>query len=156
MKNIGPDFEFWEKYISELPPVYKNITYHTIFDVKMGKNYRRKARFVADGHKTKTPAEITYLSVVSRDLVWIALTIAELNNLDVLACDKQNAYHTADCRELVWVVARPESGSEVGKNMLEYFKLKYNKIEPPDVYIGSKLAKMKLHTSKVTYINQLG
>ena len=58
------------------------------------------------------------MSVVSRDLVWIALTIAELNNLDVLACDKQNAYHTADCRELVWVVARPEFGYKAENNIL--------------------------------------
>ena len=99
---------------------------------------------------------MTYLSVVSRYSVWIELIIAALNHLDMLDFNIQNAYLTAYCRELVWVVARPESGSEVGKNMLEYFKLKYNKIEPPDVYIGSKLAKMKLHTSKVTYSNQLG
>jgi hypothetical protein len=58
-------------------------------DVKMGKNFRRKARFVADGHKTKTPAAMTYSSVVSRDLVRIALTIAALNDLDIMACNIQ-------------------------------------------------------------------
>ena len=63
------------------------------------------------------------------------MTIAALNDLDVLDCDTQNAYLTADYREQVWVVARPEFESEAGKNMLEDFKLRYNKIEPPDVYI---------------------
>ena len=56
-----------------------------IFDVNMGKNFRIKSRFVADGHKTNTPEAITYSSVVSRDTVWIPMKIAVLNNLDVLA-----------------------------------------------------------------------
>jgi hypothetical protein len=89
-----------------------------IFDVKMGENFRRKARFMAEGHKTKTPAAMCYSSVVSRDSVRIALTIAALNGLDILACDIQNAYLTADCREKVWIIAGPEFGSEAGKNML--------------------------------------
>ena len=76
-----------------------------IFDVKMGKNFRRKARFVANGHKTKTPTAMTYSSVVFRVSVWIALKIAALNDLDVLSCDIHNAYHNADCRERVWVVS---------------------------------------------------
>ena len=80
-----PAFEVWERDISELLPGYQNITCHIIFDVKMGKNFRRKARFVADWHKTKTPVEMTHLSVVSRDSVWVSLTIEALNDLDVLA-----------------------------------------------------------------------
>jgi hypothetical protein len=118
MKNVRPAFEVWEKDISELPPGYQQITCHMIFDVKMGENFRRKVRFVADGHKTKTPAAMTYSSVVSRDSVRIALTIAALNDLDILACDIQNAYLTAECRERVWTTAGPEFGSEAGKNML--------------------------------------
>ena len=89
-----------------------------VFDVKMGEHFRRKAQFVVDGNKAKTPAVITYSSVVSRDSVRIALTIAALNGLDVLACDIQNAYRTLNCREQIWVVAGPEFGSEAGKNML--------------------------------------
>ena len=60
MKNIRLDFEFWYRNISELPPGYQNITCHMIFDVKMGKNFRRKARFVVDGNNNKTPEAITY------------------------------------------------------------------------------------------------
>jgi hypothetical protein len=73
---------------------------------------------VADGHKTKTPAALCCSSVVSRDSVRIALTIAALNDLDILACDIQNAYLTADCRERVWILAGPEFGSEAGQSML--------------------------------------
>jgi hypothetical protein len=85
MKNVRPAFEVWEKPISELPPGYQKITGHMIFDVKMGENFRRKARFVADGQKTTTPAGMCYSSVVWRDSVRIALTIAALNDLDILA-----------------------------------------------------------------------
>ena len=118
MKNVRPAFEVWDKGISELPPGYQEISCHMIFDVKMGENFRRKARFVADGHKTKTPAASCYSSVVSRDSVRIALTVAALNDLEILACDIQNAYLTADCRERVWTRAGPEFGSECGQMML--------------------------------------
>ena len=57
---------------------------------------------------------MTYLSVVSRDSFRITMTIEALNYLDVLACDIQNAYLAANCRERVWVVAGPEFGSEAG------------------------------------------
>ena len=73
-----------------------------IFDVKIGGNFRRKALLVAGGHTTETPATLTYSSVVSRDSVRIALTVAALNGLDVMACDIQNTYLTADCREKIW------------------------------------------------------
>ena len=57
---------------------------------------------------------MTYSSVVSRDSVRIALTIAALNDLKVMACDIQNAYLTADCREKIWTIGGPEFGSEAG------------------------------------------
>ena len=61
-----------------------------IFDVKMLDSdgiFRRKARYVAGGHTTETPEALTYASVISRDLVRIALTLAALNGIDILACD---------------------------------------------------------------------
>ena len=60
-----------------------------------------------------------YSSVVSRDSVRIALTIAVLNDLEILACDIQNAYLTAPCREKVWTITGTEFGPEdCGKTML--------------------------------------
>ena len=58
------------------------------------------------------------MSVVSMDSVRIPLTIAALNDLDVLPCNIQNAYLMADYRERLWVVAFPKFGSEDGKNLL--------------------------------------
>jgi hypothetical protein len=55
----------------------------------MGENFRQKARLVANGSRTETPAALTYSSVVSRDSVRIALLVASLNDLQLLACDIQ-------------------------------------------------------------------
>ncbi len=46
--------------------------------------------------------------------VQIALTIAALNDLQVLACNIQNAHLTADCREKIWTRAGAEFGSKAG------------------------------------------
>jgi hypothetical protein len=47
MKNVRPAFEVWEKGVDDIPPGYQKINCHLILDVKMGENFRRKARFVA-------------------------------------------------------------------------------------------------------------
>lgn len=114
MRNVRPAFEVWDKAQGELPIGFQEVRCHLIFDVKMGENFRRKARFVAGGHMTDVPSTLTYASVVSRDSVCIALLIAALNDLKVLACDIQNAHLTADCREKIWTRAGPEFGSEAG------------------------------------------
>ena len=85
-----------------------------IFDVNMGETFRRKARLFGGGHMTEAPSSITYSSGVSRDSVRITLKLAALNGLDILACDIQNAYLTAKCREKIWTIAGPEFGSEEG------------------------------------------
>ena len=78
-----------------------------IFDVKMGETFRRKSRIVGGGHMTEAPSLITYSSVVSLDMVRITLTVDSLNGLDLLACDIQNAYLNAKCREKIWTIAGP-------------------------------------------------
>ena len=117
MKNVRLAFEVFEGGIEQLPSRYQEIRCHMIFDVKIGENFRRKAQLVVCGHTTEAPATITYSSVVSRDSVRIAFTIAALNGLQVMACDIQNAYLTADCREKIWSRAGPEFGLEAGTIM---------------------------------------
>lgn len=106
-----PAFKFLEDE-EEVPIGYQSIKCHMIFDVKM--DLTRKARFVAGGHTTETPASMTYSSVVSRESVRIAFTIAALNDLDILMADIGNAYLNADCREKIWMFAGPEFGSRQG------------------------------------------
>ena len=117
MKNVRIAFDEYDGEISNLVG-YQKIDCHLIFDIKFGENFRRKARMVAGGHTTSTPSTLTYSSVVSRDSVRIALTIAALNGLKVFAADIENAYLTAPCREKIWTVAGPEFGSDAGKKML--------------------------------------
>jgi hypothetical protein len=88
-----------------------------IFDVKM-KDSRRKARFVAGGYTTDTPHAMTYASVVSRESVRIALTLAALNDMDVKMADIENTYLTAPITEKVWSVLGPEFGDDSGKRAL--------------------------------------
>jgi hypothetical protein len=121
MSNVRVAFEEYDGELTQdgKQKGYKFVSTHMVFDVKLGENFRRKARLVADGHKTDAPTStITHSSVVSRDSVRIALTIMVLNDLDIFACDIQNAFLTAPCREKLYTVAEPEFGSDEGKTMI--------------------------------------
>ena len=118
MANVGIAFQVFDGNEADIPKGYQYIDCHLIFDVKMGENFRRKARMVAGGHTTDVPTSLTYSSVVSRDSVRIMFTVAALNGLKVLGCDIQNAFLTAPTREKIWTKAGPEFGSEKGKVML--------------------------------------
>ena len=61
-----------------------------VFDVKM-EDFRQKTRLVAGGHMTKALATIMYASIVSKDIVIIALMIAALNDLEIKLGDILNA-----------------------------------------------------------------
>ena len=82
-----PTFEF--RYDYKMPIGYKEIGCHMIFDVKI--YLTRKIWLVAGVHNTNPPKYSTYASVVSRDSVRVAFTVAALNGLDVLCDDVQNA-----------------------------------------------------------------
>ena len=94
---------------------YKRSGVHMISDVKLDAGFTRKARLVADGHKQVAPDSMTYASVVSRDSVRIVLTLAALDNLDVLCADVQNAYLNAKPRERVYFYTGDEFGKDKGK-----------------------------------------
>ena len=108
MKNVRVAFDVFEGEEKDILPGFQEVKCHMISDIKMGENFRRKAQMVAGGNTTEAPSSITYSSVVSRDSVRIALTIAALNILDVLACDIQDAYLTAHCREKIKTRTGPE------------------------------------------------
>jgi hypothetical protein len=101
----------------QAPIAHTKIRTHIIFDVKM-ETLRRKCRLVAGGHVTESPhPSLTYASVVSRESVRIALTLAALNDLQVKAADIQNAYLTAPLlNEKIWTVCGAEFGEDQGKH----------------------------------------
>ena len=82
----------------KIKPGYTFCGTNMIFYINMDITFTRKARLVADGHKTEAPALITYSSVVSRDSVRINLTVASMNGHDIFACDIGNSYFNATCR----------------------------------------------------------
>ncbi len=96
------------------PIGYQKISCHMIFDIKM-EDFRRKARLVAGGHRSKAPATITYASAVSCETVCIALLMAALNDLEVKIGNVLNAYITALVTKKVWTVLGPKFGSDAGK-----------------------------------------
>ena len=77
MSAVNVAFELMDD-TQKIPPGYQHIRCHMVFDVKM-EDFRRKARFVAGGHTTDPPSTFTYASVVSRESVRIALTVAALH-----------------------------------------------------------------------------
>ena len=87
MKNVRPALEAYDGNKEDLPLGYQQIKFHIIFDIKLGENFRIKARLVGGGHTTTAPSSIIFSSVVSRDSVRIDLTISALNETDILACD---------------------------------------------------------------------
>jgi len=107
MKNNAVAFKFLGED-EQVPVGSQWIPFHMIFDVKC--DFTRKARFIAGGHWTEVPTQLTYSSVVTRDSVRIAFLIAALNNLEILAADVGNAYLLAPAREKVPITAGPEFG----------------------------------------------
>ena len=99
MKILRVGFEFYEGNVEDLPPGYQEVSFHIIFDVMMGENFRHKDQMLAGVHKTTTESSLTYSSMVSRDSAWMALTIYVLNDLMVLVCDIHNSYLTEKYRE---------------------------------------------------------
>jgi Reverse transcriptase (RNA-dependent DNA polymerase) len=55
---------------------------------------------------------------VSRESVWIALSLAALNYLEVKSSDIENAYLTAPVAEKIWTVLGPEFGTDKGKKAI--------------------------------------
>ena len=99
------------------PPASQFMKCHMIFDIKM-EDFRRKARLVAGGHTTETLKTFTYASVVSQEMVQIALMVAALNDLEVKTSDVQNAYLMAPCAEVIHTMLGAEFGEDEGKTAI--------------------------------------
>jgi hypothetical protein len=116
MKNNAVAFQFLEER-EDVPVGSQWIPFHMIFDVKC--DFTRKARFVAGGHLTDAPAQLTYSSVVTWESIHIGFLIAALNGLDILSADVGNAYLQAPTREKVHTTAGPKFGpSNIGRTVI--------------------------------------
>jgi hypothetical protein len=88
-----------------------------VLDVKL-ESFQCKARLVSGGHMTTTPNVPTYASVVSCKTVQIALTQAELNDLEVKTSDIQIAYLSSPCEEKIYMMLGPEFGPDQCKKAI--------------------------------------
>ena len=93
IKNVKISFDIMGDG-ERVPNGYKQFHCHMIFDVSM-EYFRRKARLLDDGYMAKTPKFQTYYSIVLRETVRFALTISDLNDLQVKAGEVMNVYVTA-------------------------------------------------------------
>lgn len=84
MRNVAVAYQVMEEN-ERAPNDHIYVGFHMVYDVKM--NFTRKARLVADGHKTLNPAVSTYTGVVSHESVRIAFLYAALNGLGIMAAD---------------------------------------------------------------------
>ena len=57
-----------------------------VFDIVMW-NFHKMAHLMTGGHVTNTSDDIPYSSVVTREIVFIALTLAVLHDLEIKAAD---------------------------------------------------------------------
>ena len=103
MKNARVAFEPWGE--GSLDHVrcdkklvgYQEIRFQMIFEIKIYRQFTHKARSVVGGHTTNLPSSITYSSVVFRDSIIIALTLASLIDVEIRAADIGNAYFITKC-----------------------------------------------------------
>ena len=96
----------------KLPEGYKIIPCHMVYDVKH--DGRKKARFVAGGHRTDIPDDSVYSGVVSLLGIRAVTLIAELNDLELWGTDIGNAYLQSYTKEKVAFIAGDEFGDLAG------------------------------------------
>ena len=89
MTSNRVDFEQYKGNTSNLV-AYEEVNDPFIFDLKLSENFRRKSRFVADGHLFQTPASITYSTLVLTDSIRILILVAVTIILHVRCVLKTN------------------------------------------------------------------
>ena len=70
------------------------------------------------GHMTNTLDTIIYSSVVIRESVHIALTMAALHDLEIKAADILNAYLMASNHKQLWALLGPKFGHNASKSAI--------------------------------------
>lgn len=100
--------------------IKRSLGIYLVFDVKMDEIRKKRANKCTDDHKMAFLASVTYSSTdVLRNSVWLVLSVAALNGLDVQeGADVQNVRLNASNGERVWMRARPEFGDDEEKYLI--------------------------------------
>ncbi|KAL7477382.1 hypothetical protein ACHAW6_003191 [Cyclotella cf. meneghiniana] len=116
MKNVRVAFDVLADGI--IPPSnHQYMGCHMIFDVKM-EDFCCKAGLVVGGHMAKSPATLTFVSVMSQETAHIALLVSVLNNIDIWAADVLNTYIAAPCHEKISTALGIEFSDDCGMKAL--------------------------------------
>ena len=99
-----------------IPKGYQKIPCHMVYAVKH--DGRHKARMVAGGHRTETPIDSTYSSVVSLPGLRMVTFLAELNEMELWGTDIGNAYLESYTEEKVCFIAGGEFGDLAGHTFM--------------------------------------
>ena len=99
MENVRVAFDVFPD--GQSIPIVHNFVQYTVIDINMD-YFWWKARLVAGGHMTVAPATITYTSRVLREMVWIALMIVALNDLELKLKEILDNDVQATVTENVW------------------------------------------------------
>ena len=99
-----------------IPQGYQKIPCHMVYAVKH--DGRHKARMVAGGHRTETPIDSTYSSVVSLPGLRLVTFLAELNDMELWGTDIGNAYLESYTEEKVCFIAGGEFGELAGHTFM--------------------------------------
>ena len=99
-----------------IPEGYQKIPCHMVYAVKH--DGRHKARMVAGGHRTETPADSIYSGVVSLPGIRLVTFLAELNELELWGTDIGNAYLESYTKEKVCFIAGGEFGELAGHTFM--------------------------------------
>ena len=99
-----------------IPSGYQKIPCHMIYAVKH--DGRHKARMVAGGHRTETPVDSIYSSVVSLPGIRLVTFLAELNEMELWGTDIGNAYLESFTKEKVCFIAGGEFGELAGHTFM--------------------------------------
>ena len=98
------------------PNGFQYINCHMVLDIKM--DFQRKIDLVVGAQMTHTPDTITYSSVVTRETLCIALTMAALHDLEVKVAEVLNAYVAAHNHEKILTVLGSEFGDDAGNSAI--------------------------------------
>jgi hypothetical protein len=108
---------------------------------------QRNAQYVCGG-QTANPSEniVTFASVVSRESVRIAFTLAALNGLNIESADESNTYLNATSREKLVTKCGPEFGPSLIDRWAIIVRAQY----------GSKSAAASWRAAIVALLQELG
>ena len=81
-------------------------------------DFWRMTHLMVGGHMIHIPDTITYSSVVTRETVCFALTMAVLHDIEIKAADVWNAYMMSPNREKILTVLGQDFGDDAGKSAI--------------------------------------